>query len=133
MKEIKLEKSTTKIEEIKMPKVLDLSEMSLNELKSVCDMKGLTYKKVGEAKTVLIEKIEKSNLGNISLNNKTISPEIVNRVDENIPNGFIDMPIHKKRAEDEMQCYNGRFYKTMPNGYGMWIDNGVAFDLNIIK
>lgn len=140
--EIELDKSTVnimeaQIEEAKydeLPKIKSLSEMSMSELKGICDKKGLTYKKVGESKNQLIEKIEGSNiLGNISLDNKKISPEIIEKADEPIPVGFINVPVPKKTAEDEMLCYKGRFYKKLANGYGMWTDNGITFDLDEIR
>jgi len=132
-KEIKLDESKidlTKEVIMDMPVVKALSAMSNKELKTICDNKGIIYKKTDGAK-VLIPLIEKANSGVISLDNKPVSPIIVNNADEHIPANFINLP--KAEKTEEMRSYKGRFYKLLANGYGQWTDNGNAFNLNEIR
>lgn len=50
--------------------------------------------------------------------------------DIEIPKGFVKKTNLNKK---EYGYYNGRKYKKMKNGYGMWADNGQSFLLSELK
>ena len=50
--------------------------------------------------------------------------------DIEIPKGFVKKSNLNKK---EYGYYNGRKYKKMKNGYGMWADNGQSFLLSELK
>lgn len=50
--------------------------------------------------------------------------------DIEIPKGFVKKSNLNKK---EYGYYNGRKYKKMKNGYGMWADNGQSFLLSKLK
>lgn len=66
------------------------------------------------------EKSEKD----VDKDNKEIKEDI------EIPKGFVKKSNLNKK---EYGYYNGRKYKKMKNGYGMWADNGQSFLLSELK
>ena len=71
--------------------------------------------------------IEKENIEIMSLDNKPINKEVI-KEPTNIPDKFVKMP---KRAEHTktINVRNGRVYKELGNGYGMYSDDGSVFKI----
>lgn len=75
---------------------------------------------------------KKSNTGKkkvdvISLDNKPINPQVQEEKVE-IPTKFVNVkPIAPKFVERKIELHNGRVYKDLGNGYGMYADNGQVF------
>lgn len=65
-------------------------------------------------------------------NNEESSDKVNKETKEDIeiPKGFIKKSNLNKK---EYGYYNGRKYKKMKNGYGMWADNGQSFLLSELK
>lgn len=65
----------------------------------------------------------------ISLDNKPVNPEVQKEKVE-VPTKFVkglcNIP---KTAESKIKLNNGRVYKDLSNGYGMYSDNGQVFRL----
>ena len=71
--------------------------------------------------------IEKENIEVMSLDNKPINNEVV-KEPTNIPNKFINiLPQKPITNENKIKIHNGRVYKDVGNGYGMYADNGETF------
>ena len=65
----------------------------------------------------------------ISLDNKPINPQAQEEKVE-IPTKFVKVvPTTPKTAESKIKLHNGRVYKELGNGYGMYSDNGQVFRL----
>ena len=64
----------------------------------------------------------------ISLDNAPISP-LIQSEDEIIPKNFVKVPAKKPTIENKIKLRNGRVYKEVGNGYGMYADNGETFRL----
>lgn len=118
---------------IEMPTIKSLSDMSFEELKTICNDKKIIIAKKDNSKKALIKLIEKANADVISLDNRPVSPVITNNVDETIPAHFINLPKEKKGASEILKSYKGRFYKEIANGYGMYTDNGQAFKISDLR
>ena len=77
---------------------------------------------------------KKSNSGKkkvdvISLDNKPINPQVQEEKIE-IPTKFVKVTSNiPKIAESKIKLHNGRVYKDLGNGYGMYSDNGQVFRL----
>ena len=65
----------------------------------------------------------------ISLDNKPINPQVQEEKIE-IPTKFVKVTSNiPKTAESKIKLHNGRVYKDLGNGYGMYSDNGQVFRL----
>ena len=64
----------------------------------------------------------------ISLDNAPVSP-LIQSEDEIIPKNFVKVPPKKPTIENKIKLRNGRVYKEVGNGYGMYADNGETFRL----
>ena len=65
----------------------------------------------------------------ISLDNKPINSQVQEEKVE-IPTKFINVkPTSPKVVESKIKLHNGRVYKDLGNGYGMYSDNGQVFRL----
>lgn len=65
----------------------------------------------------------------ISLDNKPINPQVQEEKIE-IPTKFVKVTSNiPKTAESKIKLHNGRVYKELGNGYGMYSDNGQVFRL----
>ena len=63
----------------------------------------------------------------ISLDNKPINPQVREEKVE-IPTKFVNVkPTSPKVVESKIKLHNGRVYKDLGNGYGMYADNGEVF------
>ena len=71
--------------------------------------------------------IVNENIDTISLDNAPISP-LIQSEDEIIPKNFVNIPPQKPITnESKIKIHNGRVYKDVGNGYGMYADNGETF------
>ena len=65
----------------------------------------------------------------ISLDNKPVNPQVQEEKIE-IPTKFVKVTSNApKTAESKIKSHNGRVYKDLGNGYGMYSDNGQVFRL----
>lgn len=77
---------------------------------------------------------KKSNTGKkkvdvISLDNKPVNPQVQEEKVE-VPTKFVKVcSTTPKTAESKIKLHNGRVYKDLGNGYGMYSDNGQVFRL----
>lgn len=70
---------------------------------------------------------KKKKVDVISLDNKPINPQVQEEKVE-IPTKFVNVkPIAPKFVERKIELHNGRVYKDLGNGYGMYADNGQVF------
>lgn len=71
--------------------------------------------------------IEKENIEIMSLDNKPINKEVI-KEPVNVPDKFVKIP---KRAEHtkSINIRNGRVYKEIGNGYGVYSDDGSVFKI----
>ena len=72
-------------------------------------------------------KIKKENIEVMSLDNKPINKEVI-KEPVNIPDKFVKIP---KRVEHTktINVRNGRVYKELGNGYGVYSDDGSVFKI----
>ena len=72
-------------------------------------------------------KIKKENIEIMSLDNKPINEDVI-KEPVNIPDKFVKMP---KRIEHtkSINVKDGRVYKELGNGYGMYSDDGTVFKI----
>lgn len=84
-------------------------------------------KKEGKKKNNIVTPIEKENIEIMSLDNKPNNEEVV-KESVNIHDKFVKIP---KRVEHEknINVRNGRVYKELGNGYGMYADDGTTFKI----
>lgn len=71
--------------------------------------------------------IKKENIEIMSLDNKPINKEVI-KEPVNVPDKFVKMP---KRIEHTktINVRNGRVYKELGNGYGVYSDDGSVFKI----
>ena len=71
--------------------------------------------------------VEKENIEIMSLDNKPINKDVI-KEPVNIPDKFVKIP---KRVEHTktINVRNGRVYKDLGNGYGMYADDGTTFKI----
>ena len=132
-------KATTEAEKIKVEEVVEAEEVEKVETtEDTVENEEVVENEVTEDKeeeTTEEEKIveeEKEVLRVITLDNQPVSPIVVENDEEEIPNNFVDVkPVINTKAKHNI--YNGRVYKVLNNGRGMFADNGETFDLSIIK
>ena len=81
--------------------------------------------KEGKKKIDIVTPIEKENIEIMSLDNKPINKDVI-KEPVNIPDKFVKMP---KRIEHTktINVRNGRVYKELGNGMGMFSDTGEVF------
>ena len=111
----------------------ELDGKTCKELKKIAKEKGFTFaKNVNKDKLInLINNAEQVNANAISLDNKPINPIVLTNEKEEIPAGFI--AVKTKPIMNEIKFYNGRGYKVIGNGRGIWCDNGQCFELNSLN
>ena len=71
--------------------------------------------------------IEKENIEIMSLDNKPINEEVV-KEPVNIHDKFVKIP-KKVEHTKNINVRNGRVYKELGNGYGMYADDGTTFKI----
>lgn len=73
---------------------------------------------------------KKKKVDIIGMDNKPINQE-VQKEDVNIPKKFVNVkPTAPKVVESKILLHNGRVYKKLANGYGMYADDGSVFKIN---
>ena len=72
--------------------------------------------------------IEKEDIEIMSLDNTPINKEIT-KEPVNIPDKFVKLPPRKVEHKNVIKVRNGRVYKELGNGYGMYSDDGSVFKL----
>lgn len=72
------------------------------------------------------KEIKKENIEVMSLDNKPINKDVTKEKIV-IPNKFVDVKPQKVEVKKEIKINNGRVYKDLGNGYGMYADNGEVF------
>ena len=84
-------------------------------------------KKEGKKKNNIGTPIEKENIEIMSLDNKPINKDLI-KEPVNIPDKFVKIP---KRVEHTktINVRNGRVYKELGNGIGMFSDTGEVFKI----
>ena len=71
------------------------------------------------------KKKKKVDVNNVD--NKRVNPQLQEKKIE-IPTKFVKVtPNAPKIAESKIKLHNGRIYKDLGNGYGMYSDNGQVF------
>lgn len=126
-----IELTTTKkvdiIAEINKARELDTTDNNENnqddDTSSDTDIDVSTDNKDNEESEATDEDAKKQNKSTDKVNKET-------KEDIEIPKGFIKKSNLNKK---EYGYYNGRKYKKMKNGYGMWADNGQSFLLSELK
>ena len=71
--------------------------------------------------------IEKENIEIMSLDNKPINKDVT-KEPANIPDKFVKMP-KKVEHTKTINVRNGRVYKELGNGYGIYSDDGSIFKI----
>ena len=84
-------------------------------------------KKEGKKKNNIVTPIEKENIEIMSLDNKPINEDVI-KEPVNVHDKFVKIP---KRVEHtkSINVRNGRVYKELGNGYGMYADDGTTFKI----
>lgn len=95
-------------------------------------------KKVDEVlKEEVINEEEKDNknIEIISLDNQPVSPIIAEEESEEVPRNFVPArkPVKTSKKVAKHLIHNGRVYKPLNNGRGMYADTGETFDLREVK
>ena len=129
-------------------KVIDLEEIKKDELKEIAKEKGLTFaEKITKSELIELikanddevveeekeetddeDKQDDKDIDRISLDNQPVSPLISND-DEVVPKNFVPVQRTTKPKQARLNVHNGRVYKVLSNGRGMWADNGETFSL----
>ena len=136
--------------------VIDLEEIKKDELKEIAKEKGLTFaEKITKSELIELikanddevveeekennddetndetddeDKQDDENIDIVSLDNQPVSPLISND-DEVVPKNFVPVQRTTKPKQARLNVHNGRVYKVLSNGRGMWADNGETFSL----
>ena len=90
-------------------------------------IKIMTRKKDTKKKNDIKTSIKKENIEIMSLDNKPINKEVI-KEPVNISNKFVKMP-KKVEHTKTINVRNGRVYKDLGNGYGMYADDGTTFKI----
>ena len=125
--EITASKKVDIIEEINKARELDTTDNKENneddDTSNDTDIDVSTDNKDNEESEVTDEEAKEQNKSTDEVNMKI-------KEDIEIPKGFVKKSNLNKK---EYGYYNGRKYKKMKNGYGMWADNGQSFLLSELK
>ena len=127
-----VEQSSEELVEIEADKNMETVESSVSE-ESTEDTEEPTENLFPELENIEtvesneFEPIEKENIEIMSLDNKPINKEVV-KEPVNIPDKFVKIP---KRVEHTKSIHvkNGRVYKELGNGYGIYSDDGSIFKI----
>lgn len=109
LEDVKPEDTTEAIEEVETP-VEEVVEEKPTEV-------------VGEVPTELVEDI-KEDIKELTTEAETLPKVEFN--EEVAPKGYSSL-ITPKDKKDELRMKNGRIYKEIGNGFGMYLDNGGTF------
>lgn len=84
-------------------------------------------KKEEKKKNNIVTPIEKENIEVMSLDNKPINEDVI-KEPANIRDKFVKMP-KKVEHTKTIHVRNGRVYKELGNGYGVYSDDGSVFKI----
>ena len=84
-------------------------------------------KKEGKKKNNIVTPIEKEDIEIMSLDNKPINEEVV-KEPVNVPDIFVKIPKIVEHTKT-INVRNGRVYKELGNGYGIYSDDGSVFKI----
>ena len=84
-------------------------------------------KKEEKKKNNIVTPIEKENIEVMSLDNKPINEDVIQEP-ANIRDKFVKMP-KKVEHTKTIHVRNGRVYKELGNGYGVYSDDGSVFKI----
>lgn len=125
--EVTATKKVDIIAEINKARELDTTDNKENnqddDTSNDTDIDVSTDNKDNEESEVTDEEAKEQNKSTDEVNMKI-------KEDIEIPKGFVKKSNLNKK---EYGYYNGRKYKKMKNGYGMWADNGQSFLLSELK
>lgn len=90
---------------------------------------------VEEKKDEEEEEKDNENIDIISLDNRPISPIIAEEESEEVPRNFVPAKPNKRNGKRTPKhlIHNGRIYKPLNNGRGMYADTGETFDLREVE
>ena len=83
-------------------------------------------KKEGKKKVDIVTPIEKENIEIMSLDNKPVNKEVTEEP-VNIPDKFVKIVSKPIVSDSRIKMRNGRVYKELGNGMGMFSDTGEVF------
>lgn len=153
LEEVKMPKFDVKIEDVEKEEnnvsretlENDFSKMKYNELRKYAKEHNIEFESHA-TKEELLKLIEANkdgadtNAGSnqdvkvnvekpspITLDNKLMNPVVISQEKEDIPKGFISIKSNPKKKT--IGSKNGRMYKVINEFYGVWLDNGEAFEL----
>lgn len=132
-KDVSIKDTKKGIEEIDTPveniETIGEKEVTDEEIKTIpfVDVEGTKGYEDEDIKDVVNDIVNEDN-NIISLDNAPISP-LIQSEDEIIPKNFVKVPPKKPTIENKIKLRNGRVYKEVGNGYGMYADNGETFRL----
>ena len=119
-----------------------LEDLTIKELKKLAESESIELtdtkkaniiEEINKAREVDTDDADKEMVEkNVDKDNKKSTDEVNKEIrkDVEIPKGFVKKTNLNKK---EYGYYNGRKYKKMKNGYGMWADNGQSFLLSELK
>ena len=73
-------------------------------------------------------KKEEKKIDIVTLDNQPVSPLIQEKV-EQVHEKFVNIKPEKPFKENKININEGRVYKDLGNGYGMYADDGTAFKI----
>ena len=132
LKEIAKEKGLTFAEKITKSELIELIKANDDEVveeeKETSDEERENNDDETNEETDGEDKQDDENIDIVSLDNQPVSPLISND-DEVVPKNFVPVQRTTKPKQARLNVHNGRVYKVLSNGRGMWADNGETFSL----
>ena len=132
LKEIAKEKGLTFAEKITKSELIELIKANDDEVveeeKETSDEEKENNDDETNEETDREDKQDDENIDIVSLDNQPVSPLISND-DEVVPKNFVPVQRTTKPKQARLNVHNGRVYKVLSNGRGMWADNGETFSL----
>ena len=133
LKEIAKEKGLTFAEKITKSELIELikandDEVVEEEKKETSDEEKENNDDETDEETDDEDKQDDKDIDRVFLDNQPVSPLISND-DEVVPKNFVPVQRTTKPKQAKLNVHNGRVYKVLSNGRGMWADNGETFSL----
>ena len=133
LKEIAKEKGLTFAEKITKSELIELikandDEVVEEEKKETSDEEKENNDDETDEETDDEDKQDDKDIDRVFLDNQPVSPLISND-DEVVPKNFVPVQRTTKPKQARLNVHNGRVYKVLSNGRGMWADNGETFSL----
>lgn len=133
LKEIAKEKGLTFAEKITKSELIELikandDEVVEEEKEETSDEEKENNDDETNEETDDEDKQDDKDIDRVSLDNQPVSP-IVSNDDEVVPKNFVPVQRATKPKQARLNVHNGRVYKVLSNGRGMWADNGETFSL----